>query len=612
MLSKWRQVLAGGVMAAAVVVAAGGAVSGARAATAAARDVGATVGLIEIDSDLHEREAPLASIFGADGHPTLRKMIQTIDDAAADAELDAIVLRLRDATLTTTQVEELGSALDRCRAAGKKIHMFADRYGTTELMLASRCDEVLLQSGGDVTMPGLYMEEMYMADTFNWVGIQPDFVQVGDYKGASEAMARNGPSPQWDQNINQLLDGMYGNIREQIKKGRRLDDAKLDRAMGQAIMASGDVAKSTGLIDEVLDLPTLSGHLEKAYGGEIAWENLTETDDTPKADMQNPFTLLSKLMKSPAPRPKRETIAVLHVNGPIVDGDSTSGGLMGEESVGSYTIRRALQELEDNDKIKGVVIRINSPGGSAVASESMWLGVRRVAEKKPVWISVGSMAASGGYYVAVSGSKIYVNPSSIVGSIGVVGGKLALGGVYEKVKLNVVPRSRGPMGELLGSKRVWTDAERSLIRTRMTETYDLFTRRVTAGREGIDLSKTAEGRLFVGSAAVNNRMADQIGGVTDAIRDLATSLGLESGRYDVLDYPAPPGLSEILEGVFGSMVAAPGVGAAGANPLAGVVTVLKELVGPRAWPAMRDQMSAMMQLRKENVLLTSPRVLIFR
>jgi protease-4 len=146
----------------------------------------------------------------------------------------------------------------------------------------------------------------------------------------------------------------------------------------------------------------------------------------------------------------------------------------------------------------------------------------------------------------------------------------------------------------------------------MTETYDLFTRRVTAGREGIDLSQTAEGRLFVGSAAVNNRMADQIGGVTDAIRDLATSLGLESGRYDVLDYPAPPGLSEILEGVFGSMVAAPGVGAAGANPLAGVVAVLKELVGPRAWPAMRDQMSAMMQLRKENVLLTSPRVLIFR
>lgn len=612
MLSKWRQALAGGVMAAAVVVAAGGVVSGARAATAAARDAGATVGLIEIDSDLHEREAPLASIFGSDRQRTLRKMIQIIDDAAANAKLDAILLRLRDATLTATQVEELGSALDRCRAAGKKVHMFADRYGATELMLASRCDEVLLQSGGDVTMPGLYMEEMYMADTFNWVGIQPDFVQIGDYKGASEAMARNSPSPQWDQNINQLLDGMYGNIREQIKKGRRLDDAQLDRAMGQAIMASGDVAKNTGLIDEVLDLPTLSGHLEKAYGGEIAWENLTETDDTPKADMQNPFTLLSKLMKSPAPRPKRETIAVLHVNGPIVDGDSTSGGLLGGESVGSYTIRRALQELEDNDKIKGVVIRINSPGGSAVASESIWLGVRRVAEKKPVWISVGSMAASGGYYVAVSGSKIYVNPSSIVGSIGVVGGKLALGGVYEKVKLNVVPRSRGPMGELLGSKRVWTDAERSLIRTRMTETYDLFTRRVTAGREGIDLSQTAEGRLFVGSAAVNNRMADQIGGVTDAIRDLATSLGLESGRYDVLDYPAPPGLSEILEGVFGSMVAAPGVGAAGANPLAGVVAVLKELVGPRAWPAMRDQMSAMMQLRKENVLLTSPRVLIFR
>lgn len=611
MISKWSRVLVGGLMASAVAMAAGGVISSACAATLT-RDAGATVGLIEIEDELHEREAPLASIFGAEGFPTLRKMIQTIDDATADPELDAIVLRLRGASLSATQVEELGSAIDRCRASGKKVHIFADSYGTTELMLASRCDEVVLQSGGDVTMPGLYMEEMYMADTFNWVGIQPDFVQVGDYKGASEAMARSGPSPQWDQNINQLLDGMYGNIREQIKKGRKLDDAKLDRAMEQAIMASGDIAKSTGLVDVVLDLPTLNTHLEQAYGGEITWENLTETDDSPSADMQNPFTLLSKLMKSPSQRPKRDTIAVLHVGGPIVDGDSTSGGFMGEESVGSYTIRRALQELEENEKIKGVVIRINSPGGSAVASESMWLGVRRVAEKKPVWVSVGSMAASGGYYVAVSGAKIYVNPSSIVGSIGVVGGKLALGGLYEKVKLNVVPRSRGPMGELLGSKRVWSEAERTLIRTRMAETYDLFTRRVTAGRNGIDLSKTAEGRLFVGAAAINNGMADQIGGLTEATRDLASSLGLESGHFDVLDYPAPPGLSEILEGVFGSMVSAPGVGMQGSNPLAGVVAVLKELVGPQAWPALRDQMSAIMQLRKENVLLTSPRVLIFR
>lgn len=608
MFSKWCRMARSGAMLGVIA----GATVGWSPALAAVRDEAPTIGLIEIEHELSEREAPLASIFGSDGHPTLRRMIGIIDDAAADSDLDGLVIRLRDAALGSTQVEELAGAIKRCREAGKKVHIFADSYGTAELMLAAHCDEVLLQSGGDVTMPGLYMEEMYLADTFNWVGIQPDFVQVGDYKGASEPMARSSPSPQWEQNISQLLDGMYGNIREHVKTGRKIDDAQLDRAMEQAVMASGEVAKNTKLVDEVIDLPMLSKHLEKTYGGEVEWANLTESDDEPAPDMQNPFTLFAKLMKAPSHRPKRDTIAVLHINGPIVDGESTSGGFMGEESVGSYTIRRALQEIEDNDKIKGLVIRVNSPGGSAVASESMWLGVRRVSEHKPVWVSVGSMAASGGYYVAVSGSKIYVNPSSIVGSIGVVGGKLALGGLYEKVKLNVVPRSRGPMGGLLGSTRVWSEAERSLIRTRMTETYDLFTRRVTAGREGIDLSKTAEGRLFVGSAAINNKMADKIGGLTDTITDLAVQLSLEEGAYDVLDYPAPQGLGEILESMFGSMASAKVNGAASSNPLAGIAAAIREIVGPKAWPALRDQMSALLQLRKENVLLTSPRAVIFK
>jgi protease IV len=593
------------------------ATSGLFASTASAADAparsGASVGLIEIKETPGERPAPLAHIFGSQENPTLRELVALIDDAG-DGELDALVIRLRDADLGTTQVEEIGRAIARVREQGKKVHLFADSYGTSEVMLGAYCDEVILQSGGDVTMPGLYMEEMYLADTFNWVGIKPDYVQVGDYKGASEPMSRSGPSPQWDQNINQLLDSMYANVRSGIKAGRRLDDARLDAAMEQAIMAGGDIATRTGLVDTVLDLPTLNSHLEKAYGGDIDWTNLTESDGESAIDMQNPFALLSKLMKPASNRPRRDTIAVLHVNGPIVDGDSSSGGLMGSESVGSHTIRRALQELEDNDKIKGVVIRIDSPGGSATASESMWLGVRRVAENKPVWVSIGSMAASGGYYVAVSGSRIFVNPSSIVGSIGVVGGKLALGGAYDKLKLRVVPRSRGPMGGLLGSTSPWTEAERTLIRTRMTETYDLFTSRVTAGRQGIDLSTTAEGRLFTGSVAIGNNMADEIGGLTEAVRELAEHVGLQEGAYDVLDYPPAPGLAEILENVMGAVAAAPDIrsGAAGDAILAGAISLLREFVGPRAWPGVRDHIAAMLELRRERVLLVSPRALIFR
>jgi protease-4 len=575
-----------------------------------------TVGLIEINDTPNERPAPLAEIFGGKGDETLRGLVNTLREAAANKDLAAVVVRLRDAELKSTQVEELGAAMDAVRAAGKKVHLFADGYSTPELLLGSHADEVIIQSGGEVSLPGLYTEEMYLADTLNWVGVQPDFVQIGDYKGASEPIARSGPSPQWDQNISQLLDSLYANIRSQIKVGRKMSDSQLDEAMTKAVMADGETGKKTGLVDSLVDLPDLDAHLSKTYGGKIEWSNLTEKDDHKALDTSNPFALIGKLMRAPSHTPKRDTIAVLHIDGPIIDGESKSGGFMGGSSVGSISIRRAIQEIEDQPKIKGVIVRIDSPGGSAIASEIIWQGLRRLSKSKPVWVSVGSMAASGGYYIAVAGDKIYVNPSSIVGSIGVVGGKLAMGGLYDKIKLHVVPRSRGPMGGVLGSTKPWTETERAYIRQRMTDTYDLFTRRVTAGRAGIDLSKTAEGRLFTGNIAITNGMADKVGGLGDAITDMASLAGLHEDAYDVLDYPPAPGLSEMLESVFGSMAFAsqpPDDDNTARAPAAlAAVGVLREVVGPQAWPMVRDNLSALLQLRHERVLLVSPRVLIFK
>lgn len=573
------------------------------------------VGLIEIKSTPTERPSPLADLFGEGKGETLRQLVTLLDEAAADDALHAVVVRIREADLSTTQVEELGAAMDRVRAAGKKVHIFSDTYSTAELLLGAHADEIIMQSGGEVSLPGLYMEEMYLADTLNWVGIQPDFVQIGDYKGASEPMARSGPSPEWDQNISQLLDGLYSNLRTQLMTGRRLSDAQLDTAMQKAVMANGDTGKEVGLVDATLDLPDLESHLSRSYSAAVTWTNLTEPDGTGASafDAPNPFMLFSRLMRPASHKPKRDTIAVLHIEGPIVDGESEDGGLFGGVSVGSVTIRRAIQEIHDQDRVKGVIVRINSPGGSAIASEVIWQGLERLSKDKPVWVSVGSMAASGGYYIAVAGDRIYVNPSSIVGSIGVVGGKLAMGGLYDKVKLHVVPRSRGPMGGVLGSAKPWTDAERGYIRGRMTETYDLFTRRVTAGREGIDLDTTAEGRLFTGNVAVTNKMADKVGGLSDAIADLAKEAGLAEGEYDVLDYPPAPGLAEMLEGMLGTMASAP---AADDNtvraPLAAGIGVLREVVGRDAWPQVRDNLSALMQLRRERVLLVTPSVLIRR
>src|SRR5690606_18359825 len=202
----------------------------------------------------------------------------------------------------------------------------------------------------------------------------------------------------------------------------------------------------------------------------------------------------------------------------------------------------------------------NSPGGSAIASESIWLGLERIAESKPVWVSVGSMAASGGYYIAVAGERIYVNPSSIVGSIGVVGGKPVLGGTYDKRNINVVSRDRGPAASLMSTVEPWTEQQRTLVRERMTETYELFVERVKAGRRDIEIEKTAEGRLFAGRKAIELNMADRLGGLDVAIRDLAEELSLAEGRYDVMHYPGPKSIEEMLQEMLGGFgLSAPAV-----------------------------------------------------
>ncbi len=576
------------------------------------------IGHVEIHGALAEMPHPLAWLTGSGDHPTMRDMLALLQEASEDEHVSGLVIRLREAELTLTQVEELGSALTQFRSKGKKVHLFADGYSTTELVLGSYCDEIVMQEGGGIMFPGMYMEEMYLADTMAWAGLTPQMVQVGDYKGANEQYMRTSPSPQWEENISGLLDALYGNVRERIKSARGLDDAKLDDAMRRCWMGLGDAGKSSGLIDSTIDLPSLTKHLEKAYGTEIDWHNFEVSDGTPKLDTSNPFAMLSKLFKEPSHTPTRDAIAIVHINGPIVDGESSEGGFLGESSVGSHTIRRALSEIEDEELFKGVVIRIDSPGGSATASEVIWQGIKRLSETRPVWVSVGSMAASGGYYCLVAGQKVYVNPSSIVGSIGVVGGKIAMTGLYDKLKVRVHGRERGPMGRMLASSGPWSDAEQALVREKMKETYDLFASRVSAGRPGMDLSKTAEGRLFAGSDAVELKMADAIGGLNDCVRDLARELKLVEGDYQILEFPGPRSLTDVLGDMMGPMATSREPGAAAARAIgeqagpAMIAGTLRHIVGERHWPLVRDHLAAMLQLREQRVILTSPRAVIVK
>lgn len=589
-----------GLLAVAVV---GSMLAGAFAAAAGADSKG-RIGNLEIKGAPPARQDSL-SLFGGKRGSTLRELVDAIDSAVDRDDVATVLIRLKDAKLTMSQTEELGAAIKRVRAKGKRVSVFSESYDATDLLLGSYADEIIIQTAGPVSLPGMHMEEMFLADTLGWAGLKADLVQIGEYKGANEQMTRSAPSKPWSENIDQLLDSLYANQRAVIKEGRSMDDAKLDAAMKKAWMADSQDAIAVGLVDCQLDLPDLLKHVASKSGLDTQKTvNLVAARDEIDLTAANPFTILSTIMKPQKREITQDSIAILHIDGTIVDGDSKAG-FSGDRSVGSRTVRNALEDILDEDLVKGVIVRIDSPGGSAVASEVIWQGLKRVAAKKPVWISVGGMAASGGYYIASAGQRAYVNPSSIVGSIGVVGGKISLGGLYDHLKVHVTSRSRGPMAGMFDSTTPWTDEQLGLVRAKMTETFDLFKRRVAEGRQGIDLSKTAGGWLFAGQKSIDLKMADKVGGLRDALDDMSKQLNLET--YDVVDYPEPPSFADMIENAFGSAEAPSGAGA-----MAELRRIGTSVVGEQAWSQVSQAMEGLLQLRREPVLLMHPGILIFK
>lgn len=574
------------------------------------------VGYLLLEDPVIEREST-AGLFGSTSGKHLRDLIATFDAIAENDDLDALLIRVKEMQLSMTHIEEIAPALARIRASGKPIHLFTENYDSLDFLLGANADELIMQSGGSATLTGLYMEELFLADMLQRFGIQPSFVQIGDYKGAEEMLANSEPSPQWNESINNLLDGIYNAMLQHLATGRRTTPAAIEKAMAELFFADGERAISTGMLDAEIDRLQLEDHLARRYGKDFVYDTdlwVTESDEAPDFANMGLFEAFSTIMRllsePPVPELDRDTIAILHIDGAIVDGESSPGGFFGGSTVGALTIRETLRELQNEDLIKGVIVRINSPGGSATASEAIWQGIKALREDgKPVWVSVGSMAASGGYYIAVAGERIYMNPSSIVGSIGVVSGKLAIDGLYEKLSINAVPRSRGPNSEMFSSLEPWNDQQRQLMRDRMKDIYDLFSSRVRQGRSGIDLSKAGEGRLFVAADAVELNMADAVGGIDRAITDLAVSLALEDGAFDVRDYPEPQSLEEILQETFGSASAR----SIGSELATGAIEQLgRQALGERAWSTLADHMEALLQLRDQPVVLAMPRVIIIR
>lgn len=581
------------------------------------------VGWIELAGELREGPVPFAWVDEADADPSLREIVEQLDHIAVSDEHLGAVLHLDRPRLDLTQVSALAEAVERVRGADKPVFTFAEEYDLSGYLLAVSADEILLQHHGRVHLAGLSLEEFYVAGLLERIGMQADLMQKGDYKGAGEAFTRTGPSEPWSENIDAMLDDIYDQVLERIAAGRGIERDDVERLIADSWAMSDADYVQRGVVDRLTERD-LGDITEPVFGERFTWdEELGRIDAAARAErarqMQNPLALLRVLFDEPEAPTQAPSIAMIHAAGPVTSGDSRrDGGPLATRTVGSRTMLEQLARVRRDPMIQGAVVRLNSPGGSAIASEVIWQAIRDVREEKPVFVSIGPLAASGGYYLAAAADQIHLSPYSIVGSIGVVGGKLVLGGTYDKLEINVHRRSRGPLADIFNTVEPFTDAQRGALEQRLERIYDQFTDRVTTGRgarlEAID--PVAHGRVFTGRQAVDNGLADALGGVNDTVHALAEHLQLEPEEYELVHLPPPMNLGEFIASILGVHGGAePGVGpermGLGAEATA-AFELARHALGDDAWRGAVDALTGLMLLRDEPVLTLMPQVIVIR
>lgn len=568
---------------------------------------GTLVGWMELSGRLREGPPPFVWTTEQDLGTSLRRVIRQLHTVAQRPDYLGVVIYLQNPLMSLSQVDEVTHAIKAVREAGKKVLIFADHYDMRTYLLACSADEILLQRKGMIELPGLGVEEMYLAGLFQKVGLKADMIQVGKFKGADEALTRTDPSEAWNQNIDSLLDNLYEQILDRIGTGRGLTHEQVEALFADCWAMTDEQYVERGVVDELTDRDLIEVTSDQ-FGDYFEWDDLLDWSSG-RSYPSNPFSLFQMLFQDPSTKLRKRSLALIHASGPIRSGEGQTDGPFGGDAIGSLSMSRALAEVRDNELIEGAVIRIDSPGGSALASEVIWQAVREVSQDKPVFISIGSMAASGGYYIACAGDEIYVSPSTIVGSIGVVGGKIILGELYDKIGVTIHRRSRGPLGDMFNSVEPFTAEQRQALRSAFDRIYEQFTQRVQIGRGKRvgDMQAVAQGRLFSGHQAVQSGLADQVGGIEVVIADLAKQLGLEDGQYEVVNLPRPQSLSDVLEDLFG----------ASSNPKMDVqfntwTQTAREVLGPRLWESAKPVWSGMLLLRHEPALLLMPAAISIR
>lgn len=509
------------------------------------------VGHISLHEEILER-SPEFTLFGDHNLITLPALLDRLHKARDDKNLRAVLVTLGETSFNTAQAMEIRKAMDELRRAGKRTFVYADSFDTTAYLAACSATDICMLSGGEIMMTGVSIEPMFAKGLFDKLGVKADMIQIGEFKGADEQYTRTELSPEARGELNKIADGLYGLITSTIAQSRNVKQQAVKQIIDDVFLPAKR-AKELKLIDHLKSQDDLRELLAEELGGEVNILANYAVEEKEKLDLSNPLALFQQMLTKKGHgeadgKGLKPVIAVIHAQGVIVDGEVEESILGGSGNVGSENLRKAVRLASRDDDVKAIVLRIDSPGGSAMASEVMWQAVNSAAADKPVIVSVGSMAASGGYYLASAGDYIFADASSIVGSIGVVGGKFVLSGLFDKVGISTDSITRGKNADLFSMNKEWNDRQRRMVTNWMKNTYDQFTERVMENRKDKikDIDKVARGRIFMAKQAKDLGLVDEIGGLSEAIAFAAKEADVK--EYEVKMLPESRSLLDLLTG----------------------------------------------------------------
>ena len=473
---------------------------------------------------------------------TIGSVIETLRKAKVDERVEGVVVIPSLQQGMWGKIQEIRDAMLDFKESGKPIVAYLEYGGGQQYYLATAADSVFLTPTSSVDLVGVASYELFLREGLDTFGVQPDMLHAGDFKTASNVYTETTFTPEHREMAASLNRDLYEQLVSGIAAGRDLTEAEVRRLIDDGPFLPGD-AVANGLVDGLLYEDEVAGHepLPTSATSRLAYRDYQRLD-------------AGSLGLGGGPQ-----IAVVYAAGTINFGGSGLD-VSGSEVVGSQAMVRAIREAREDSSIEAIVVRIDSPGGVAIASDIIWRELELARQEKPVIASMSDVAASGGYYIAAPADIIVAQPGTLTGSIGVVGGKFAIGGTLEKLGINVETITDGAMAEMNSPFSPFSDETRARVQRQIDATYETFVQRVADGREMSrdDVHAIAQGRVWTGRQAKDRGLVDELGGLRRALELAKERAGIDSDReVTVVPFPRPRSFFERLN----SELAAPSIAA---------------------------------------------------